>query len=106
MWYMVQMTKGLSQALETLRAQREALRGFGIVHAAIFGSTARGEDEQGSDIDLMVDFDPRTVLSAYDFAGIRAALSTMLGRSVDLVETRALKNLVRQEALRERVDAF
>jgi predicted nucleotidyltransferase len=76
------------------------------MHAAVFGSMARGEARPGSDIDLMVDLDPAKALGVYDFADIKITLGEMLGRNVDLVERRALKELVRREALRESVDVF
>jgi len=100
------MSPGLNHVLEMLRAHRAELRARGVLHAAVFGSTARGEDGLGSDIDLMVDLDPQKTLGIYDFASIKTTLSGMLGRNVDLVEKRALKDLVRREALRESVDAF
>jgi uncharacterized protein len=48
----------LEQALQTLRMAEAELRAKGIAHAGIFGSTARGEQRAGSNIDIIIDFDP------------------------------------------------
>src|SRR5947209_20268041 len=45
----------LDRTLKILRARSEELRARGIVHAAVFGSVARGEDEPDSDVCHVVD---------------------------------------------------
>lgn len=95
-----------TRALEILRANKDALRAKGVIHAAVFGSVARGEARPDSDIDLMIDLRAGKRFSVYDFAKLQADLSDLFARKVDLVEERALKSLVREEAMRERVNAF
>lgn len=41
---------------------RQVLERHGVRNARIFGSVARGDDHQGSDLDILVDFAPRTSL--------------------------------------------
>lgn len=65
----------------------------------VFGSVARGEESDDSDIDLLVDFLPGSTL--LDHVGLINALSTALGRKVDVVSERALNNHLRQQVLRE-----
>jgi predicted nucleotidyltransferase len=48
----------LEKAIAILRANQEMLRERGVVHAAIFGSVARGDARPDSDVDIMVDIDP------------------------------------------------
>jgi predicted nucleotidyltransferase len=100
------MTTVLDNALTILRANAPNLRARGILHAFVFGSVARREERPDSDLDLMIDLDPAKGLSIYDFSGLKSHLSSLLGRDVDLVEGKALKTLAKEEALRERVDAF
>ena len=47
---------------------REVLRRFGMVNPRIFGSVARGEDNDASDLDILVD--ASTGMSLYDLAAV------------------------------------
>lgn len=67
----------------------------------MFGSVVRGEEQEDSDIDLLVDFLPGTTL--LDQVGLIDALSTALGRKVDIVSERALNKYLRQRILQEAV---
>jgi predicted nucleotidyltransferase len=96
----------LDKAIEILRANQASLRARGVLHASVFGSTARGDARDDSDVDLMVDLDPDRRLSVYDFVRLKTDLTELIGRDVDLVEERALKSLVRVQAASERIDAF
>ena len=70
-------------------------RRHGVARLEIFGSAARGTDFDPltSDADFLVEFDPRrapfTLDSYFDF---RDALHHALGRPVDLLEPRAIRN--------------
>ena len=55
---------------------------------AVFGSVARGEEHEDSDIDLLVEFDEGA--SLFDQVRIGQSLSELLGRRVDVVSARAL----------------
>ncbi len=75
-----------------------------VYHAAaprIFGSTARGEDRAGSDVDLVVEFtDEATLL---DEVGLRLALTDLLRVEVDVVAIDSLHGSIRERVLREAV---
>ena len=74
-------------------------------HAAnvrLFGSVARGEEQEGSDIDFLVDFLPGTTL--LDQVGLIQELSTKLDRKVDVVSARALNKHLPQRVLDEAID--
>lgn len=75
---------------------RDSLRRHGVTNARIFGSVARGDDHEGSDLDLLVDFAPDT--SLLDIIGIQMELEELLGISVDLVPSTGLKERVRASA--------
>jgi uncharacterized protein len=71
-------------------------RRFGVSRLAVFGSAARGEDfdPARSDIDFLVEFDPRApdAPSLKSYFGLRDSLEALFGRSVDLVEPGAIRN--------------
>lgn len=75
---------------------REVLRRHGVTNPEIFGSTARGDDREDSDVDLLVDFAPGT--SIIDIIGIQHELEDLLGVHVDLVPRSGLKERVRARA--------
>ncbi|MGL5824275.1 MAG: N-6 DNA methylase [Nocardioides sp.] len=71
----------------------ELLRRHGVTNPEIFGSAARSDDREDSDIDLLVDFAPGT--SIIDIIGIQRELAELLGVPVDLVPRNSLKDRVR-----------
>ena len=50
-----------------LRKSERALRERGVLHAALFGSMARGENHSGSDVDIMVEIDPDARITVFDY---------------------------------------
>lgn len=96
----------LEKALLTLRTNKAALRARGVVHAAVFGSVARGDTTPSSDIDILVDLEPRKPCGVFEFVRLQIDMSDLIGAKVDLVERKALKPLVRESALRDAVNAF
>ena len=72
---------------------------FGIVELGIFSSYARGEQEAGSDLDLLVTFsEPK---SLFQFVRIEDHLSQLLGIKVDLVMKKTLKPRIGKRILGE-----
>jgi predicted nucleotidyltransferase len=73
--------------LEFLVSHKEELAGFGVYSIGLFGSFARGEEREDSDIDFFVQFDKEK--KNYDnFLGLIEYLETVFGKEVELV-TRA-----------------
>jgi predicted nucleotidyltransferase len=64
----------------------------GVRNVRVFGSVARGEDDLESDVDLLVDLDPGVGLFA--LGALQTELEEMLGRDVDVVVARALRESV------------
>lgn len=88
---------------ELLRNKRqEILRiaaGHGAYNFRVFGSCARGEADESSDIDLLADMEPdRSVL---DVAALLADLRDLFGRKVDVVSEQGLYWLIRRRILKE-----
>jgi predicted nucleotidyltransferase len=73
----------------------------GLRNVRVFGSVARGEDREGSDIDLLVDVNEGVGLVA--IAGLARELTDLLGVPVDVVPADSLKRSLRAEALAEAV---
>ncbi|HEX4138551.1 MAG TPA: nucleotidyltransferase family protein [Bryobacteraceae bacterium] len=93
-----------AQVLARLREHQTELTDRGIVRLWVFGSTARGDQQVDSDIDLLAGFDEKRRISLLDVAGLELSLAELLGHPVDLVEEGTLKprvlKTVEAEALR------
>ena len=90
---------------ELLRSKREEILRLASRHGArnvrVFGSVARGEADERSDVDLLVDLDPGR--SLLDLGGLLMDLRDLLRRNVDVVTERGLKARIRSRILREAV---
>jgi len=100
------MTRNLTDVLQTLRTHEGELRQFGVRHAAVFGSVARGEATAASDIDVLLDLDEYRPIGVFEYARLKLYIDTLLGGSGDVVNRRTLKPLLRDNILRDAVDAF
>jgi predicted nucleotidyltransferase len=96
----------LEQALDTLRNAEPKLRAKGVCHAAIFGSTARGEQRADSDIDIAVELDDLVARTIYDYVDVTDAVAALFDQPVDVVDRAALKPHLRKRVERELVYAF
>ena len=85
---------------------RESIRALVAEHHAvsprIFGSVARGDDEPGSDIDLLVEFTEDA--SLLDEIALRLALADLLQVNVDVVAVDTLRGRMRERVLQEAVE--
>jgi predicted nucleotidyltransferase len=71
-------------ALALLNAHKdEIVSRFGVKRLALFGSTARDEAGEGSDVDVLVDFSEPATFRGY--FGLKFRLEELLGEEVDLV---------------------
>jgi uncharacterized protein len=68
---------------------RAIIARYPVRNARVFGSAARGDDRDGSDLDLLVEPTDRTTL--YDLAGLKLELEALLGAGVDIATPRALR---------------
>jgi len=90
---------------ELLRSKRGEILRLASQHGArnvrIFGSVARGEADERSDVDLLVDLEPGR--SLLDLGGLLMDLRDLLRRNVDVVTERGLKARIRSRVLQEAV---
>ena len=90
--------------LTSLRALRPELAArFKVKEIGLFGSVVRGEQSQGSDLDVLVEFDAGADL--FDLCGLAAFLEQQFERKVDVVPRRALRAELRSAILHELVAA-
>ncbi len=88
--------------LRSLATEKPALQSrFKLRRLALFGSYARGDQQPGSDVDILVDVDPSIGL---DFVTLADRIEQLLGLPVDLVSTRAVKPAYRHEIETEMID--
>ena len=91
------------EAISALRSYLPDLRrDFSLRRIALFGSTARDEASQESDVDVLVDFEVGPTFDS--FMGLKLYLEDRLGKRVDLVTRAALKPRMRPVVEREALD--
>ena len=95
-----------ADALQKLRTERDYLRErYGVESLALFGSVARDDASEHSDVDLLVEFD--RPIGLLHLVGAAQYLEKLLGVArVDLVLRRAVLPELRQQILAEAIDVF
>jgi uncharacterized protein len=90
---------------DVLTRKRDEIEKIAAMHGArnirVFGSVARGEADEKSDIDFLVEMEPGR--SLLDLGGLLMDLQEVLGRDVDVVTERGLNPRIRDRVLREAV---
>jgi hypothetical protein len=90
-------------SLSELQDRREEIlrtaEKYGAYNVRVFGSVARGEEDAQSDVDLLVDMEPGR--SLFDLGGLLTDLQTVLGRDVDVVTEKGLRESIRNQVLSE-----
>jgi predicted nucleotidyltransferase len=88
---------------EALVLHRHRIREIALSHRVsdvrVFGSALRGDDGEGSDLDLLVD--PTDQTSLFDIGAIRHEVKTLLGIEVDVSTPNGLPANFREQVLRE-----
>ena len=96
--------------LARLRECEAEFRQLGVESLSLFGSVARGENSENSDIDLAVKLDHARMPKGFHYAGrleeLREKLETALERSVDVVPEPVRKRRFQENIDRDRVLAF
>jgi predicted nucleotidyltransferase len=91
--------------LDAIRQRRSEILARASEHGArnvrVFGSAARGDARESSDVDLLVKMDPDR--SLLDFVGLWQELEEMLGLKVDLVSEGGISPYLRDRILAEAV---
>lgn len=75
------------------------LRRYGVTKAALFGSVARGDDGDKSDVDILVKIGK--TMNLMDFVGMKNELEEKLGKKVDLVQFDKIKPTLKSYIMRD-----
>jgi predicted nucleotidyltransferase len=92
--------------IAVLRRSEHALRERGVVHAALFGSVARGDNRQDSDVDIMVEIDPAAQMTVFDYVDLKEYIANLFDGAVDVVNREALKSHIAPAATAQAIYAF
>lgn len=88
--------------LDRLNAEAPGLRQkYGVKTLAVFGSMARGDDREGSDVDVLVTFDGEATFD--NFMGLKLDLEDLFGRRVDLLTPQSLRPEMQEEIEKEAI---
>jgi hypothetical protein len=94
------MKQNKNQIKNTLNQYRELFKkNYNVEELGVFGSFARGDNTQTSDVDILVRFSQP--LGFFKFIELENYLTGLLGRKVDLVTEKALKPAIKSDVLRE-----
>ncbi len=92
--------------ITTLLENRAELERQGVLHAALFGSMARGDATAASDIDIMIDLDPGMPIGMYQYVGLKNYIAGLFDIPVDVVDREGLKPDVKPAAVADAIYAF
>lgn len=96
------MSMTLEQILGKLEEHQAKIRGFGVRRIGVFGSYARGEAKEGSDMDCLVEFERK---SFDNYMDLKFFLEDLFGCRIDLVIADAVKPRLRKPILEETIYA-
>jgi uncharacterized protein len=83
------------EAIRRLQQHEADLRRLGVEHLYLFGSTARGEAKDDSDIDLFFDYE-KGKLGLFELMDVKAFAASILGRETDIMTRDSLHKTLRQ----------
>jgi len=96
----------LAETIKILRKQKGFLKKLGVAHLDLFGSLTRSEAGKDSDIDIAVEFNNKANMTLSRFASLRADISRMLNRNIDLSDRRKLSPDVKRGYDRDAIRVF
>lgn len=89
--------------LELIRSKKSDILAIATRHGAknvrVFGSVARGEDTDTSDVDLLVSMEKNRTL--YDLIGLQQEIQDILNRNVDVLTDRSINRYLQAQILQE-----
>jgi hypothetical protein len=95
-----------NEAIALIKSHEAELRAAGIAALYLFGSTARDDASDASDIDLACEIDGTSQLDLFKFAGLRNRLQQGCGSVIDLVPLRSMRPFVKERAMRDMIRIY
>ncbi len=101
----------LAPTAQALKSIQQKLITAGVDHAAIFGSTARGEDRPDSDIDIFIDFDSEKIGGLFGYMNVigiieKSIQGTFPNVDVDVADHKTMKPRILKNAEAEALYVF
>jgi predicted nucleotidyltransferase len=93
LWYRAVMER--DAAIATLKAHEAELKKLGVEHLYLFGSTARDEARDDSDVDLFFDYE-KGKLGLFELMDVQERATSILGRKADIMTRDSLHKTLRQ----------
>lgn len=94
-----------SDAIARLKEHEAELKKLGVEHLYVFGSTARNEASDESDVDLFFDY-PRGKFGLYELMDVKEAASRILGRKADIMTRDSIHKALRADIEADAVPVF
>lgn len=95
----------LVEAVRILRDHEADLKMMGVKSLYMFGSTARGEQREDSDVDMFFDYE-REGMTLFRLMDIEEMASKMLGRKADIMTRDSIHPLIRADVENSAVQVF
>jgi len=98
----------MSKEFETIK-QKIALnkayleKTYGVQEIGIFGSFARGDNTEKSDVDISIELDRTVPVGLFEFARMKFYLEDVLGKKVDLIMKNGIKPLIKDRILSQMI---
>jgi predicted nucleotidyltransferase len=99
-------TMSRADAVSKLLHRADAIRAMGAMALYVFGSTARDDAKDRSDLDLFIDYDPSSKFNAFDLVGIKQFLEDELEMAVDVTTRDGLHPMLRNEIEQSAIRVF
>lgn len=94
-----------SEVIKKLALFQDELKKLSVKDRYLFGSYAREETGEQSDLDILVEFEAGAQIGLFEFARLRRRFCEFLGREVDLVTPDAIRPEMKDQILGEAVHA-
>jgi predicted nucleotidyltransferase len=95
-----------TEAISKLRKSADAVKGMGATALYLFGSTARDETSERSDLDLFIDYDASRRFSLLDLIAIKQLLEEEMAVEVDVTTRDSLHPMLKEDIERSAVRVF
>jgi predicted nucleotidyltransferase len=83
------------EVIARLQQHEAELRRLGVEHLYLFGSVARGDDRENSDIDLFFDYE-KGKLGLFELMDVKTFTASILGRATDIMTRDSLHKTLRR----------